>query len=572
MGDISYELSDQLLALRTRAALTQIALATELGVHRRSVQNWEAGLSYPRAELLQRLIAVFLRHGALMGSDDLAEARALWEQAAANSSYAFPTFDPTWFAHALAHPRSVPAAGLREAGQAQVREVGAQGAHAAQPEPPLTIIDWGGLLAVPTLVGRDDELRTLHQWVLKERCNVVTLLGIGGIGKSSLAVAFAHQALPHFERVLFHTLQNGPPLAELLDQTIRAIDPAPMPHRPNSDKIALLVQLLRERRCLLVLDSFEAILEPGALSGTYRSGYTAYAALLEALSARAHQSCLLLTSREKPTELGRLEGRAAPVRTLEVAGLEEGACGKILEARDIFGQVGEVSALVQMYGGNPLALQLVATALRELFGRDIGTFLATGDAFFNGVGTLMARQCARSTPLERAIMRWLALEREPLPVNMLLTRLSDVARPGEILTALESLRRRAQVERDPHQAVFSLQPVIREFLTDQLVGLVADEIVAGQPQLLESHALVQPAARTLVQHSQERLIGEPLLGRLRLAYGGAEAAESRLLTLLEHWRGQPPRVQGYGPGNVLNLLRLLRGHLRDIDLSGLTIR
>ena len=42
--------------------------------------------------------------------------------------------------------------------------------------------------------------------------------------------------------------------------------------------------------------------------------------------------------------------------------------------------------------------------------------------------------------------------------------------------------------------------------------------------------------------------------------------------LLASWREQPPVEQGYGPGNVVNLLRLLRGHLRGLDLARLAIR
>ena len=45
--DNSYDLGNHLLILRTRIALTQIALAEAIGVHRRSVQKWETGLSYP---------------------------------------------------------------------------------------------------------------------------------------------------------------------------------------------------------------------------------------------------------------------------------------------------------------------------------------------------------------------------------------------------------------------------------------------------------------------------------------------------------------------------------------------
>jgi len=97
------------------------------------------------------------------------------------------------------------------------------------------------------------------------------------------------------------------------------------------------VQLLRARRCLLILDNFEAILQPGALMGTYRTGYAAYGALLQGLSERAHQSRLVLTSREKPAELGPLEGRTTPVRALQLTGLDDHACRAILEAKDISG-------------------------------------------------------------------------------------------------------------------------------------------------------------------------------------------------------------------------------------------
>ena len=42
--------------------------------------------------------------------------------------------------------------------------------------------------------------------------------------------------------------------------------------------------------------------------------------------------------------------------------------------------------------------------------------------------------------------------------------------------------------------------------------------------------------------------------------------------LLDEQRGRPVEEQGYGPGNLVNLLRLLRGDLKGVDLSGLAIR
>src|SRR5262249_52701315 len=119
---------------------------------------------------------------------------------------------------------------------------------------------------------------------------------------------------------------------------------------------------------------------------------------------------------------------------------------------------------------------------------------------------------------------------------------------------------------------FTLQPVILEYMTDQLVEAVHQELMDGQPKLLRSHALVQATAKDYVRHSQEQLIARPLLERLMGAYDEAGKLERELLRLLASWREQPPSEQGYGPGNVINLLRLLRGHLRDLDLARLAIR
>lgn len=82
-------------------------------------------------------------------------------------------------------------------------------------------MDWGEAITVPTLHRRESELGTLQRWVVDERCRLVAILGLGGIGKSSLAITLAHQVLAQFDVALFRSLRNGPPLAEVLDQTTR---------------------------------------------------------------------------------------------------------------------------------------------------------------------------------------------------------------------------------------------------------------------------------------------------------------------------------------------------------------
>ena len=52
-----------LLQCRGRAGLTQRELAARLGVHPRSIQAWESGVTFPGAASLKALIVGYLQAG-----------------------------------------------------------------------------------------------------------------------------------------------------------------------------------------------------------------------------------------------------------------------------------------------------------------------------------------------------------------------------------------------------------------------------------------------------------------------------------------------------------------------------
>src|SRR5438445_1938842 len=301
-----------LLRHRGRTGLIQRDLAARAGVSRGAVQGWEAGLNYPTAERLQALIQVLLEAGGLTVGQEASEARALWAAAEREAPRMHTPLDNEWFARLLAAHAAPTLGRAYEAVQAvAAAEPGSGAVKRAQ--------DWGDAPDTTYFIGRDDQLTLLQRWVIDERCRLVALLGMGGIGKTSLAARLGEQVAPSFERVYWRSLRDAPPMSEWLAGAIGFVsDQQLVPPPAESQRIAVLLQLLRVRRCLIVLDNSETLFEPAQREGRYREGMAGYGRLLQAIGEASHESCLVLTSREAPPELAVLGGA---VRAPHLGGL-----------------------------------------------------------------------------------------------------------------------------------------------------------------------------------------------------------------------------------------------------------
>jgi WD40 repeat protein/transcriptional regulator with XRE-family HTH domain len=561
------------LMLRGRAGFTQRELAEQVGVSGRAVGAWEAGLSYPSARSLQRVIALFLARGAFAAGRERAEAGALWQAALDESPRLKAALDEAWFDDLLKGDQAPEAPGPTAAGSPAPRPPAEQIAPPAAAAAAPGRQDWGEAPSLDAFHGRAAELGLLSRWLTADCCRLVGLVGMGGIGKTALAARLAEDLAPEFEYVYWRSLRNLPPFAEWLGGAIRFLsDQRALPPEGEDAQQRQLLNLLRAHRCLLVLDNLDTVLEAGAPEPSYREGCEGYGLLLHALGETGHRSCLLLTSREQPPELGLAEGEHAQVRLLRLVGLDSAAGRALLAQKNLAGDAAAWDGLVGRYGGNALALQVVAETVGAVFGGDIAAFLAEGEAVFGGIRRLLGAQLARLSATERAVLFWLAVEREPVRFAELVADLGPAITRREGQEALEGLGRRSLVEQGEQRAGFTLQPVVLEHVTEELLAVAVEEIRRGQPALLVRHALVKATAKEYVRRSQERLLATPLLEQLVSTLGDAAAVERRLVGLLDDWRDRPRAEQGYGPGNVVNLLRLSRGHLRGLDLSRLSIR
>ncbi|MBD2122585.1 NB-ARC domain-containing protein [Trichocoleus sp. FACHB-262] len=451
-------------------------------------------------------------------------------------------------------------------------------AHASSSSLPAQ--DWGEAIDVSIFYGRADELSTLRQWVQQDRCRLVTLLGMGGIGKTALSVKVGEQLQGEFEYLIWRSLRDAPPLPELLATLIKFLSRQQDITLPESlsGQLSRLLELLRGSRCLLILDNFEAILQGGMRAGAYRSGYESYGELLRRVGEISHQSCLVITTREKPQEVGALEGDLLPVRTLPVAGLEAIAGHEILLAKGLAGSTTEQEQLIEHYRGNPLALKIAATSIQDLFAGDIAAFLDQGMGAFNGIATLLTQQFERLSDIEAQVMYWLAINREPVvPAELQVNMIPEISRP-KLMETLESLTWRCLIDTAKPTAGatrplgFTQQPVVMEYVTEKLIEQVCEEIVTVSPRLLLSHVLMQGQAKEYVRESQIRLILKAVVERSLTKLGSLQQLEQKLNQLLTQLQNQSLSFTGYGGGNLLNLFRQLETNLAGYDFSGLKIR
>jgi WD40 repeat protein len=443
-------------------------------------------------------------------------------------------------------------------------------------------LDWGDAPDVPVFFGRTEELATLEQWIIKDRCRLVAILGMGGIGKTGLSVKLGKGGIgktdlslklargiqDEFEYVIWLSLLNAPPVTDILADLIKFLSNQQEIDLPDTvDKqVSRLLHYLKAHRCLLILDNTEAILRDGDRSGPYPEKYGGYGQLLKKVGEVPHQSCLLLTSREKPQEIALLEGKTKPVRSLPLGGLNEVDGRKIFtEIGEFYGSDDEWRELIGFYNGNPLALEIVAKHIEEVFFGNILDFLREGQPVFGNLYDLLDWHFERLSGLEKEIMYWLALNRESISLSELKENIISSVAKKQLPETLQLLGRRLPLEKTV--AGFTLQPVLIEYMTEKLVAQVSEEIMIGKNDLFNNYALCKATAKDYVRETQLRLVLKPIIN----SFKDKELFKEVLTNNLSNLRRQSGLEPGYAGGNTLNLLCQLSNHLSDYDFSNITV-
>ena len=297
-----------------------------------------------------------------------------------------------------------------------------------------------------SFIGRTQEMQQLLGLLRSSR--LVTLTGPGGTGKTRLSLEVAASCLDEFAGGVFFIPLAAISDAELVIPTLAStLGVRDTPARPLRDA---LIEHLRDRPTLLVLDNFEQLISASPIVGDLLAG--------------AHGLKVLVTSREALRIAGEQEfplpplavpKRGAPGRLDELRRIDSVALF-LQRARSVrpdldltAGNADAIAAICDRLDGLPLAIELAAARSRLFEPRELLARLENSLSFLAGGRDVPERQRTL-----RGAIEW-SHELLAEPEQILFRRLAVFA-GGCTLESVDAVCARAGLELDPVEGVSSL--------------------------------------------------------------------------------------------------------------------
>ena len=337
-------------------------------------------------------------------------------------------------------------------------------------------------------IGRDQELAEIAACLADPDCRMLSLIGMGGIGKTRLSIQAAMKCQTDFgDGVYFIPLQSVQSVESLPAAMVDTLQMTLTGQKPPFQQLG---DYLRDRQLLLVLDNFEHLLEGGG------------SALLSNLLAAASQIKLLITSREalqlREEWLYLVKGLPFPTSDQPTRATDYAAVELFVErARQVrhdFSEAEDPAALnriCQLVDGMPLALELAATWARSLTCTEIATeiqgsldFLSTNlrnmPARHRSIQAIFDHTWQQLSENEQAVFARVSVFRGGF------SRSAATAVAGASLPLLTSLQDKALLRWEPATTPaavsgrYQIHELLRQYGAEQLAQSAVEEVAANE--------------------------------------------------------------------------------------------
>ena len=302
---------------------------------------------------------------------------------------------------------------------------------------------------------RENELATISNWVFKQNTRLIAVLGLWGIGKTTLVKRFIDLNLEQFEVVIWKSLKFPKSLDLWLNDLLNTCQKEPKESTDN--KIQQLLEVLSNHKCLIVLDDFQNLFAVGQMAGNYQPEYSSYQHFLKLIAEIQHQSHFILISQEKSAEMNYLNQESSPIQCLELSGFE---AIDFLKNKGL--QDGERwLELIQLYEGNPFYLTDIAVLIKDVFDGKVNDFLAENSLVITKKMQSHLKQIfGRCSPLAQQIALELSKVDQPLSREELKNNL-DLS-VSDLINGLQSLQQRYLIQREQNR--FQLSSIFKAYI------------------------------------------------------------------------------------------------------------
>jgi ABC-type cobalamin/Fe3+-siderophores transport system ATPase subunit len=307
---------------------------------------------------------------------------------------------------------------------------------------------------------RTSELEILTERILTQKQPLISVLGLSGIGKTTLVRYFVELNLENFEVIIWKNLKISNCLDTIINDILTKINTDFILN--DHDKLTLFLKLLQQKKCLIIFDNVQELFSEGELAGQYSTKHKEYQKLFSIITTEIeHQSSVILISQEKCSEMYYYDGK---LDLLELQGLHN---------QEIFNNLGlkdEESwlKLVQLYEGNLSHLKDIAVLINDVYDGHVSEFLVIDDPIITTkMQVIFTKNFERLSPQEKEITIALsklekAITRNELKLNL---SLSDL----DFIQGLQSLQKRFLVKKiEAEKTLIELSPIYKSFISQSL--------------------------------------------------------------------------------------------------------
>ena len=305
---------------------------------------------------------------------------------------------------------------------------------------------------------RISEIDTLFNWILNQTTNLISILGLAGIGKTTLVKRFIDLHQQKFDAIVWRSLKFPQSLNLLLDDLLKhhKLDSLPT----INDKLKQLFDTLTNKKCLIILDDLQNIFIPSQFAGKYQPEYQDYQTLFKMITETQHQSSVILMSQEQCPEMESLDEELYPIKSLELSGLEN---IDILKNTGLKDEDTWLNLMI-LYTGHPLFLKTITISIKKIFNGKVGEFLAENELVITQeMQSLFSQIFNKISPIEQQII--LALSKCNQPVSRKDLKITLELSSTNFINGLESLQKRYLIHKIIEDNIFfHLSPIFREYV------------------------------------------------------------------------------------------------------------